>query len=75
MVKYAPGGVMSVATANALKVEWPAVCPKGICQRLIVILLSIDDSDHRGMKGCLDSCYHEINERLASTIGKIDVAI
>ncbi len=40
MVKYAPGGVMSVATANALKVEWPAVCQKGICQRLVVIRLS-----------------------------------
>ena len=25
---YAPGGVMSVATANALKVRWPDVCQK-----------------------------------------------
>ena len=25
MIGYAPGGVMSVATASALKVEWPAV--------------------------------------------------
>lgn len=25
---YVPGGVMSVATANALKVKWPDVCQK-----------------------------------------------
>ena len=26
MIGYAPGGVMFVATANALNVEWPPVC-------------------------------------------------
>ena len=25
-VPHVPGGVMSVATANAMKVEWPPVC-------------------------------------------------
>ena len=28
MYEYVPGGVMSVATANALKVKWPDVCQK-----------------------------------------------
>lgn len=27
---YAPGGVISVATASALKVKWPDVCGEGI---------------------------------------------
>ena len=31
-VRDAPGGVMSVATASALKVKWPDVCQKCICQ-------------------------------------------
>ena len=30
---YTPGGVMSVATARALKVEWPAVFEKVISIR------------------------------------------
>ena len=28
MYEYVPGGVMSVATASALKVKWPDVCRK-----------------------------------------------
>lgn len=28
-IRNAPGGVMSVATANALKVRWPEVCHDG----------------------------------------------
>ena len=32
MMGYVPGGMMSVATARALKVEWPAVF-LSICQR------------------------------------------
>lgn len=31
MVVYAPGGVMSVATASALNVEWPPVYRKETC--------------------------------------------
>lgn len=34
---YVPGGVMSVATANALKVKWPVVCQKASCQRLVLL--------------------------------------
>ena len=29
-IVYAPGGVMSVATASALNVKWPDVCQEGI---------------------------------------------
>ena len=32
MYPNAPGGVISVATANALKVRWPDVCHDGGCQ-------------------------------------------
>ena len=48
MVQYAPGGVMSVATAKALKVEWPSVCQKGVCQRRVVMRLFMEDGNRRG---------------------------
>lgn len=46
MMIYIPGGVISVATANALKAKWPAVYQKySLATRLLDCFLYMKDGD------------------------------